>query len=81
MKMIATFYSHFGATRFMKKCKDCGYQAKLMPVPRSLSSSCGTCVEYISKNEYPFNDYSEEIEQVVKVLPEGYELYYKAENS
>lgn len=81
MKMIATFYSHFGATRFMKSCKSAGHQARLMPVPRSLSSSCGTCVEYISETEYPFEEMSDDIEQVVQVLSDEYKLFYKAENS
>lgn len=41
---IATFFSHFGAIRFQHLCAERGYQAQLSPVPRSLSSSCGTCV-------------------------------------
>ena len=42
---IATFFSHFGAMAFKKKCDKEGYPAVIMPVPRNLSSSCGTCVE------------------------------------
>ena len=41
---IATFFSHFGAIRFQKKCTQLHLRARLAPVPRSLSSSCGTCV-------------------------------------
>ena len=41
---IATFFSHFGALRFQKLCSQLGWPAHLAPVPRSLSSSCGTCV-------------------------------------
>lgn len=41
---IATFFSHFGAVRFQRLCAERGYEAQLAPVPRSLSSSCGTCV-------------------------------------
>ena len=43
---IATFYSHFGALTYCKALKEQGVSAKLMPVPRKISSSCGTCVRY-----------------------------------
>lgn len=46
MHYIATFYSHFGAIHFKRYCGTRGWQAKLMPVPRQLSSSCGTCVSF-----------------------------------
>jgi len=41
---IATFYTHFGALKFNKDCKKISVKSKQMPVPRALSSSCGTCV-------------------------------------
>ena len=44
MTYIATFFSHFGAIRFKKLCQKSGWPARVMPVPRDLSSSCGTCV-------------------------------------
>ena len=49
MTYIATFYSHFGAIRYKKLCQLHGMAATLMPVPRDLSSSCGTCVRYESE--------------------------------
>ena len=45
-KYIASFYSHFGALTYCKALKRQGIDAKLMPVPRKISSSCGTCVSY-----------------------------------
>ena len=45
-KYIATFYSHFGALTYCKALTKQGINAKLMPVPRKISSSCGTCVSY-----------------------------------
>ena len=45
-KYIATFYSHFGALTYFKELQKQGISAKLMPVPRKISSSCGTCVSY-----------------------------------
>lgn len=85
MKLIATFYSHFGATRFAKKCKSIGCNAKLMPVPRNLSSSCGTCVSYeydsmcpVDKDEKIIFD---EVEQIVEVIDDKYTVLYRAQNS
>ena len=43
---IATFHTHFGALTFHKKLKALGDNAVMMPVPRKLSASCGTCVKF-----------------------------------
>jgi len=45
-KYIATFYSHFGALTYFKSLQKQSINAKLMPVPRRVSSSCGTCVRF-----------------------------------
>lgn len=88
---IVTFYSHFGAVRFKRLCDARGIAAKVMPVPRNLSSSCGTCVrceqpidntETFDINRFvPDAACLEEIEQVVLVLENGYDILYRAENS
>ena len=78
MTCIATFYSHFGAVRFKKTCEGMGWPARLMPVPRSLSSSCGTCVRY--EGELP-DPVPEEIEQIAVQEGHGYRPLYRAENS
>ena len=46
MDYLATFYTHYGATRFHKHCEKKGIPAKMMPVPRELSASCGVCVRF-----------------------------------
>ncbi|MDD3400856.1 MAG: DUF3343 domain-containing protein [Eubacteriales bacterium] len=46
MDYIATFYTHLSAMRTHKELKKRGADARLAPVPRKLSSSCGTCVFY-----------------------------------
>ena len=46
VRYIATFFSHFGAIRFNKELEDYDIKGIIKPVPRSLSSSCGTCVEF-----------------------------------
>ena len=89
MTYIATFFSHFGAIRFKKMCTDQGWPAVLMPVPRNLSSSCGTCVRFTSTQpteepyshgrSCPIETPSDEVEQIVEVTPSGYVFLYRAE--
>ena len=45
-KFIATFHSQFGAMTYFRALKKQGISAKLMPVPRHVSSSCGICCCY-----------------------------------
>lgn len=73
---IATFYSHFGAIHFSKLCENRGIEAKMMPVPRKLSSSCGTCVRFY--NDEPIMDIidSDEVEQLVECEEETYIKIY-----
>ena len=43
---IATFHTHLSALMTCRKLTSLGLMARMMPVPRKLSSSCGTCVRY-----------------------------------
>ena len=43
---LATFHSHFDALSYCSALKDRGIAARLMPVPRKISASCGTSVSY-----------------------------------
>ena len=78
---IATFFSHFGAIRFQRLCTQLGWAAQLAPVPRSLSSSCGTCVLFQTA-ELAKNDLGQlitpELEQLV-LDENGYTFLYTAE--
>lgn len=78
MTCIATCFSHFGAIRFMRLCTESGWPAHVMPVPRDLSSSCGTCVRY--EGDCPENP-PEEVEQIVELTPSGYRRLYRAQGS
>lgn len=79
---IATFYSHFGAMSFKKKCDRSGFPAKIMPVPRTLSSSCGTCVKFEGDSREALKWRSEEVEQFVCVKEDGgYEVIYHADSA
>lgn len=76
---IATFFSHFGAVRFQHLCMERGWQAQLRPVPRSLSSSCGTCVVFQSAAlEAAESLQTPELEQLVLQCGDGYEVVYTA---
>ncbi len=80
MIYIATFYSHFGAMRCKELCDERSIASKLMPVPRSLSSSCGTCLRMEAEKPDILPE-TEEMEQLVLQAETGYELLWKAEDS
>lgn len=47
MEQIATFHTHLGALRLKKKLDTVGdTESVMMPVPRRVSASCGTCVRF-----------------------------------
>lgn len=78
MKYIATFFSHFGATRFKKEVTKYNIECKLMPVPRAVSSSCGTCAFYESEKYYPVDEKPDYIEKIFEVGDKDkYELKYE----
>ena len=78
---IATFFSHFGALRFQKLCADKEWQAEVRPVPRSLSSSCGTCVFFSTERLDTIDDLvTPELEQVVAVQDSAYLTIWHAED-
>ena len=77
---IATFFMHFGSIRYERLCRSKGLEARTMPVPRSLSSSCGTCVRYRAP-EPLFDPAHDEMEQMVICNDDGtYTQIYKADN-
>ena len=43
---IATFYTHLSALLTCQAMQAAGIEARMTPVPRALSSSCGTCVRF-----------------------------------
>ena len=50
MNFVATFYTHLASLRTARALEGVGVQAELAPVPRALSSSCGTCVRYSAED-------------------------------
>ena len=81
MIYIATFYSHFAAIRFKKECKKQNIPAEAMPVPRDLSSSCGTCVKFETQMDITAFSWSDEVEQVAEITESGYMIHYHVEHS
>lgn len=49
---IATFHTHLAAMRSQKRLTAAGIAARLSPVPRFLSASCGTCVIYTADDPH-----------------------------
>jgi hypothetical protein len=75
MIYIATFFSHFGAMHCKKLCDRAGLPAKMMPVPRKLSSSCGTCVRVEAQNAEQIPR-TEESEQIALEEEDGYQILW-----
>lgn len=46
MRYVATFHTHLSAMLTCQALQGGGINARMTPVPRALSSSCGTCVRY-----------------------------------
>ena len=75
MIYIATFFSHFGAMHCKKLCDQAGLSARLMPVPRKLSSSCGTCVRVEAQDAEQIPR-TEESEQIALEEENGYRILW-----
>ncbi len=78
MICIATFYTHASALLSHRALKNAGIEAKMAPVPRSLSSSCGTCVSYRSDDPH-FDLLDADVEAVYEASDDGYRrlLYHE----
>ena len=75
---IATFYTHAGAIVSSRSLTRAGVANRMMPVPRKLSSSCGTCVRY--QSAHPRSDLMDrELEAAYRVDPDGGYVKLEAE--
>ena len=78
-EFIATFHTHLSALMTSRTLTDLGVQARMMPVPRKLSSSCGTCVRYLAEEAH-LDAMDEDVEAVYeKVGKEEYTLLMNAD--
>jgi len=80
MKFLATFYTHFAAQSFHRNLASHAATGRMMPVPRRLSASCGTCVMF----EIPNPDFMpllvEDTEEVFRVEEGEYIRVYAHED-
>jgi len=53
VEYLATHYTHFNAVRYARALNQLGLTASLIPVPRKISSSCGTCVRFVADDPRP----------------------------
>ena len=63
---IATFHTHLAALMTSRTLSQLGIAARMMPVPRKLSSSCGTCVRYTAADP-TLSAMDEDVEAVYEV--------------
>ena len=78
-EFIATFHTHLSALMTSRTLTGLGINARMMPVPRKLSSSCGTCVRYEAM-EANLDAMDEDVEAVYeKIGKEEYILLMNAE--
>lgn len=72
---IATFFSHFGAIRFGRSLGEEGVACAMMPVPRSISSSCGTSVRFSCEGD-PSRFANDDVEQILISDGAGWKTVY-----
>ena len=76
---IATFHTHLAALMTSRTLTSRGVRVQMMPVPRKLSSSCGTCVRYLA-DEPNLSAMDQDVEAVYeKIGKEEYTLLMNAE--
>lgn len=76
MCYLATFHTHFGALTFSRRLAALGDTPAMMPVPRRLSASCGTCVRF-ALEFHPETMADEDLDAVYRVQNEEYTLLYR----
>lgn len=75
MEYLVTFHTHFDAVKYNRSMKKAGYQAILKPVPRKLSSSCGSCVVLAAPGELDLEQiFPGYVERLYQVTDDGYIL-------
>ncbi len=76
---VATFHTHLSALMTNRNLQRAGIQARMMPVFRKLSSSCGTCVVYTATGPC-LEQMDEDVEGVYEITgEEEYRLLFQNE--
>ena len=82
MNYLVTFFTHFDAMSYQHSLSRLNIQGTLMPVPRKVSSSCGTCVTFtIEEALIPELDLiqMEDYAEIFQIMDESYILLHKNE--
>ncbi len=70
---VATFHTHLSAMLTCQTLTDKGISARMAPVPRKISSSCGTCVFYEAEDSC-LDCLDEDTEAVYRIKGDTYEM-------
>ncbi len=76
--IVVTFFTHHSAMMTHRTLSDNGISAKMAPVPRKLSSSCGSCV-FVDADVLDLSLLDEDTEAVYQQNGDDYTEIYKAE--
>ena len=79
-RFIATFHTHLSAMLTAQALETAGAAPRMMPVPRRLSSSCGTCVRYEAADPC-LAQLDRDWEAVYRCTEDGYDLVAAAEEN
>ncbi len=60
LKLLATFHTTTDAMAMEKACRDAQIPGKILPLPRSISESCGLCWAVPLTEEKRFRNFVEE---------------------
>ena len=79
-ELVVTFHTHFGAMKLYKTLKGRGERVRMVPVPRALSSDCGSCVRLSREGEMAVEELlTTDAEAVYLDTGSGFELLRAAE--
>lgn len=78
MNYLALFFTHSGAMKYNRHLKSLNILSEMMPVPRTLSSSCGIAVKF--KLDHSIDDFiSDDIEKLYEIHNNAYNSVYVCE--
>ncbi|MDO5142086.1 MAG: DUF3343 domain-containing protein [Eubacteriales bacterium] len=73
---LATFHTHLSALLTFQALQGADCRAKMQPVPRTLSSSCGTCVRFWAADDCRAL-LDTDAEGLYAVTPDGFRLLWR----
>lgn len=79
MTYVATFYTHVAALLSHRALIKHDIPARMMPVPRTLSSSCGTCVRYEADDPCE-SLLDQDVEQIAVITDGTYQIIRRFES-